>query len=156
VIFLLLLLISFILIYIESDVNFLEPNSLDKALCLVIHLIILDRRVPDVDCLSVLADNFRGGYMATEHLINLGHRRIGSIARPVRLSHSQDRILGYQAALHDYGLPVDEALVAKGGFRLENGREATFYLLQLGPPPTAIFAYNDIMAIGALRVAVTT
>lgn len=116
-------------------------------------LVILDRRVPDVQCPSVLADNFRGGYVATEHLITLGHRRIGCIARPVGLSHSQDRILGYQAALRDYGLPVDEALIAPGGFRLENGRQATFFLLDLEPPPTAIFGYNDIMAIGALRAA---
>jgi LacI family transcriptional regulator len=118
-----------------------------------VPLVVLDRKTPDVDCPSVLADNFRGGYVATDHLISLGHRRIGCIARPVGLSHSQDRILGYQAALRDYGLSIDEALIAKGGFRLENGREATFHLLDLEPPPTAIFAYNDIMAIGALRAA---
>jgi len=118
-----------------------------------VPLIVLDRRTPEVQCPSVLADNFRGGYAATEHLITLGHRRIGCIARPVGLSHSQDRILGYQSALRDYGLPLDEALIAKGGFRLENGRQAAFYLFDLNPPPTALFAYNDIMAIGALRAA---
>lgn len=116
-----------------------------------VPLVVLDRRVPEVQCLSVLADNFRGGYIATEHLIGLGHHRIGCIARPVGLSHSQDRILGYQAALRDHSLPDDESLIAKGGFRLENGRKATFCLLDMEPPPTAIFAYNDIMAIGALR-----
>jgi len=116
-------------------------------------LVILDRHAPDVQCPSVVADNFRGGYFATQHLIQLGHRRIGCIARPVGLSHSQERILGYQAALSDYGLPVDEILIAKGGFRLEDGRRVTFQLLDLVPPPTAIFAYNDIMAIGALRAA---
>lgn len=116
-------------------------------------LVILDRHAPDVQCPSVVADNFRGGYLATQHLIQLGHRRIGCIARPVGLSHSQERILGYQAALSGYGLPVDETLVAKGGFRLQDGRRVTFQLLDLVPPPTAIFAYNDIMAIGALRAA---
>jgi LacI family transcriptional regulator len=109
-----------------------------------VPLVILDRRVADVRCPAVVADNFRGGYMATEHLIALGHQRIGCIARPVSLSHSQDRILGYQAALRDYKL---------GGFRLEDGYQATFHLLDSEPPPTAIFAYNDIMAIGALRAA---
>ena len=118
-----------------------------------VPLIVLDRQTSDVQCPSVLADNFRGGYAAAEHLIGLGHRHIGCIARPVGLSHSQDRFLGYQAALRDYGLPTDDALVAKGGFRLEDGRRATFHLLDLDPPPTAIFAYNDIMAIGALRAA---
>jgi LacI family transcriptional regulator len=118
-----------------------------------VPLVVLDRQTPDVGCPSVVADNFRGGYFATEHLIKLRHQRIGCIARPVGLSHSQDRILGYQAALRDYDLPADEALVAKGGFRLEDGREATNRLLDLEPPPTALFAYNDIMAIGALRAA---
>lgn len=118
-----------------------------------VPLIVLDRRVSEIESPSVVADNFRGGYAATEHLITLGHRRIGCIARPVGLSHSQDRILGYQAALRDYELPLDEALIARGGFRLEDGRRATFHLLDLESPPTAIFAFNDIMAIGALRAA---
>ncbi len=118
-----------------------------------VPLVVLDRQVADVRCPAVVADNFRGGYMATEHLIALGHQRIGCIARPVGLSHSQDRILGYQAALHDYKLPNDEALIARGGFRLEDGYQAAFHLLDSEPPPTAIFAYNDIMAIGALRAA---
>jgi LacI family transcriptional regulator len=116
-------------------------------------LVVLDRRTPGVQCPSVVADNWRGGYVATQHLIQLGHRRIGCIARPVGLSHSQDRFLGYQAALRDVNLAVDEALITKGGFKLEDGHQATIHLLNLEPPPTAIFAYNDIMAIGALRAA---
>ncbi len=57
---------------------------------------------------------------------------------------------GYQAALEDAGRPADERLVAAGG-TLENGYEAIQYLLNLDDPPTAVFTYNDIMAIGAIR-----
>jgi DNA-binding LacI/PurR family transcriptional regulator len=60
---------------------------------------------------------------------------------------------GYQAALQAYGLPSDPVLVAKGGFRLEDGRQAFHHLLSLETPPSALFAYNDMMAIGALRGA---
>ncbi len=118
-----------------------------------VPLVILDRVVPGIQAPSVVADNFRGGYLATEHLIGLGHRRIGCIGRPLDLSHSRERFRGYCAALKDHEIPQDETLLVRGGLRLEDGRVAALRLLNLTSPPTAIFAYNDIMAIGALRAA---
>jgi LacI family transcriptional regulator len=116
-------------------------------------LIILDRVIPDRTVYSVTADNFRGGYLATEHLISLGHRRIAFISRSQALTHTTDRMLGYQAALEKHGLPVEDALITPGGYALEDGLGACKKLLQQPEPPTGIFAYNDIMAIGALRAA---
>ena len=116
-----------------------------------IPLVVLDRNIRGLEAPSVVGDNFTGGYIATKHLISLGHRRIACIARPVKLSHSQERVKGYKAALNEYGLPIDEELIAPGGYRFENGSQAIDYLLDLENPPTAAFAYNDIMAIGALR-----
>ena len=113
--------------------------------------VLIDRVLDGIELPAVVADNYRGGYIATEHLLSLGHRRIGCIARPVRLSHSRERIRGYQAALKDAGIDFDERLMAPGGYRLENGYEAIQYLLSLDEPPTAVFTYNDIMAIGAIR-----
>jgi LacI family transcriptional regulator len=118
-----------------------------------IPLVILDRVVPGLQALSIVADNFRGGYLAVEHLIQNGHRRIGCIARPSELSHSQERVRGYRAALLDHGLPIEPELIIRGGFRMEDGRLATHRLLELDPAPSAIFTYNDFMAIGALRAA---
>ncbi len=115
--------------------------------------VLVDRYVTGQKVPAVVVDNFRGGYIATEHLIQLGHRRIGAIVRPVELSHSQGRLRGYMAALRDQGLEVDQALIAPGGYYLENGRRAFRQLMEQNPRPTAIFAYNDIMAIGALRAA---
>lgn len=113
--------------------------------------VVVDRLVPNVQSLAVLADNFHGGYLATEHLIQLGHWRIAFISRPVELSHSQERLRGYLAALADHGIPADPALIARGGFRMEDGYQAMEHLLKVEDPPTGLFAYNDIMALGALR-----
>jgi len=118
-----------------------------------VPLVILDRVAPGTQAPCVLADNFRGGFLAAQHLLELGHTRIGCIARPLALHHSQERIRGFQAALRQAGLPPDDAPIVKGGYRLEDGRAAAFQLLELSPPPSAIFAYNDLMAIGALRAA---
>lgn len=118
-----------------------------------IPVVVLDRQLPDIEIPTVVADNFRGGYLATSHLIALGHTRIGYIGRQTDLSHSQQRLEGYRAALQEHGLAFDPTLIARGGFRMEDGRAAACELLQRTPRPTAIFAYNDFNAIGALRAA---
>ncbi len=129
----------------------LEPYN--RLVKFGVPTVLLDRSIPGQNVTAVVADNFRGGYLATQHLIQLGHRRIAAISRPVDLSHSQGRIHGYIAALREVGIPIDERLIAPGGYWLENGRKAFERLMALEDPPTALFAYNDIMAIGALRSA---
>ena len=116
-----------------------------------IRTVIIDRLVSNDKVPAVTADNYHGGILATKHLLDLGHRRIGYISRPVDLSHSKGRFQGFQAALQQAGIGYDPDLVVKGGFMLEDGKRAVQQLLALDEPPTAIFAYNDIMAIGALR-----
>ncbi len=118
-----------------------------------VPLVVIDRLGPGIHAPSVVADNFHGAYLATRHLIDLGHRRIGCIARPSDLSHSEQRIRGYLQALQDGGIAPDEDLIVRSGYRPEAGRVAALELLRRSPAPTAIFAYNDFMAIGALRAA---
>lgn len=118
-----------------------------------IPTVSLDRSAGGVDVPSVIANNFHGGFLATEHLLSLGHKRIACISRPVDLSHAEDRVRGYLAALEDAGIQHDPSLLARGGFRMENGKLAMKQLLDLAEPPTAVFCYNDMMAIGALRYA---
>jgi LacI family transcriptional regulator len=137
-------------IWIPATAN-LEPYN--RLVKFGVPTVLLDRGIPGQNVKSVGADNFRGGYLATQHLIQLGHRRIGAISRPVDLSHSQERIQGYLAALREAGLSIDERLISPGGYWLENGRKAFERLIALEDPPTALFTYNDIMAIGALRAA---
>jgi DNA-binding LacI/PurR family transcriptional regulator len=118
-----------------------------------IPTVSLDRTAPGIGTPVVVAKNYHGGYLATQHLLGLGHRRIGCIARPVEMSHAEERVRGHLTALRDAGIEDDPSLIARGGYKMEDGRQAMSQLLDLVEPPTAVFCYNDMMAIGALRCA---
>ncbi|EWM19350.1 LacI-family transcriptional regulator [Kutzneria sp. 744] len=100
---------------------------------------------------AVGTNNWRGGVAATRHLIDLGHRRIGLIGGPSRMLCSRARLDGYRAALETAGLPYDPRLVREGDFHFEAGYSAGRDLLSLTQPPSAVFAGNDLQALGALR-----
>lgn len=96
-------------------------------------------------------DDKRGGYVATAHLLDLGHRRIGCITGPANLQPCIDRLYGYQAALKDWGAEVDDKLIVEGTFDYASGLRTVERLLQLNPePPTAIFVHQDLTAIGTM------
>ena len=113
-------------------------------------LVIVDREIAGVEVDSVLTDNLQGGYLATQHLIELGHRRIGCITGPSDLTPSAERVLGYKRALAEYNLVVNEDLILKGDFQYESGYQAAREFLTMNEPPTAVFACNDLMAVGAV------
>jgi LacI family transcriptional regulator, galactose operon repressor len=102
---------------------------------------------------SVLVDNFSGGYQATRYLLSLGHRQIGCIAGPSQLTPSAQRLTGYRQALDEAGIPRDEGLIVAGDFESISGYRACRALLLSSNRPTAIFACNDLMAIGAMFAA---
>src|SRR5438128_7357035 len=117
-----------------------------------IPFVVVDHRGelgPDVP--SVGATNFAGGRVAVEYLLSLGHRRIAMIAGPPSLRCSLDRIAGYRAALEAAGIPNDPELIRPGDFRLQSGYTQTGALLALPDPPTAIFAGNDLQAMGVYK-----
>lgn len=99
---------------------------------------------------SAVGDDRLGGYLATRHLLDLGHRRIGLIAGPAHASSSRDRVIGYRQALTEAGVEIDETLIVGSSFSIDSGAQAAEYLLDLNPRPTALFAINDNTAIGAL------
>jgi LacI family transcriptional regulator len=103
------------------------------------------------DTPSVGATNWAGGRAATEYLLTLGHRRVAIISGTAALGCSQERLSGYRAALEAAGLPVDPSLCRQGDFRYEDGYREACALLDLPEPPTAIFAGNDMQAVGALN-----
>lgn len=128
--------------------------SLEHAARLVesrLPLVLVDFQY-DLDIDHIAVDNFRGAYEATEHLINLGHRRIGIICGRRDIPVGQVRLDGYCAALEAYGIPFDPALVAPGDFSFESGSQGMEQLLAVDPRPTAVFACDDPMAFGALRL----
>jgi DNA-binding LacI/PurR family transcriptional regulator len=127
------------------------PEELDAARIPVVYV---NRWLPgSATACFVGPDDVFGGYLATEHLIGHGHRRIGYIAGPAEWQASWDRLDGYRRALADYGLPFDERLVRRGDWAVESGHATTASLLDLAEPPTAIFSANDVMAAGAIDAA---
>jgi LacI family transcriptional regulator len=94
------------------------------------------------------SDNVSGSYNATKHLIDLGHRRIATIAS-AQNSAGDDRFRGYRQALEDHQMAFDSKLVATGDYSLESGYQATQQLLS--EQPDAIFVASDTMALGVLR-----
>ncbi|WP_167761416.1 LacI family DNA-binding transcriptional regulator [Duganella callida] len=95
-------------------------------------------------------DNFNGARDATQHLIDLGHRRIAFIHGSAYTGQSAEREQGYRAALEDAGIAFDPALVEQGDFSERSGTEATERLLALATRPTAIFSANDEMGFGCM------
>jgi LacI family transcriptional regulator len=108
-------------------------------------------RHPDERVHYVDVDNVVAARMAVEHLIRLGHRRIGMITGPLSMTHSQDRQEGYRQALEAHRLPVEDALIAEGDYSEASGAAATHRLLSRSV--TAIFATSDMMAVGTLKAA---
>ncbi len=113
----------------------------------------LDVPIRGGKAICVGGDNVEGAYMATSHLISIGHRRIAYINGHAQAIVSQERLTGYLRALSDNRIPEDSSLVVEGAFTEESGAEAMNRLLGLPNPPTAVFAACDSMAIGAMGVA---
>jgi LacI family transcriptional regulator len=104
---------------------------------------------PDPSIPSVGATNWHGGLAATQHLLELGHRRIGVITGPDDVLSARARLDGYRAALEGAGVGVDPALEIRGDFHHQTGLTGAESLLALPDPPTAIFASSDLQALGA-------
>ena len=114
-------------------------------------MVLVDRDLAGLGAPAVLLDNEGAAYSAVRHLIDRGHCRIGMISGRGSISTTTERVAGYQRALREAGLEVDERLVISGESTSEGGAAATHMLLDLEPPPTAIFSGNNLMSIGALH-----
>jgi LacI family transcriptional regulator len=116
-------------------------------------IVCLDRDVDSPSVPLVQVDNRLGARLATEHLLALGHTRIAHImGAAARIS--EERLLGYQAALTQAGVAPDSALIAFGGFTETGGHDAMEALLEADPGLTAVFAANDLSALGAINAIV--
>ena len=120
----------------------------DYPFVVVDPLMPLDERIP-----AVAAAHRSGADQAMEHLLGLGHRRIGAITGPPGWVATEDRLAGYQAALTAAGIAPEPDLEVASDYEFAPGVEAAGVLLDLPKPPTAIFAFNDAIALGVLRAA---
>ncbi|MBQ0987746.1 LacI family DNA-binding transcriptional regulator [Streptomyces sp. F63] len=130
----------------------LEPLLQKELRRLDVPVVVVDPAgSPSLDAPTVGATNWAGGMAATEHLLELGHRRIGFIGGPMRLLCSRARMDGYRTALEAAGIPALDELMVGGDFYHESGFTGAQKLLDLPEPPTAIFASSDQMALGAIE-----
>jgi LacI family transcriptional regulator len=104
----------------------------------------------DGHSLASVGDDELGGYLATRHLLDLGHRRIGLIAGPDYASSARGRVAGYRRAMAEAGVDPDPAWMVASTFGIAAGADAARALMSLDPRPTAVFAVNDNTAVGAL------
>jgi len=116
-----------------------------------IPLILFDRTTDALNVPSVSIDDYKGGYMATEHLIQQGYKRIAHITARHQIRIFRDRLNGYKNAISDYGLNFDEDLIVYGEVSIESGQRCTEQLLNLTDKPDAIFAVEDFTALGAIQ-----
>lgn len=112
-------------------------------------IVVTGRRLNAHNLLSFALDQEHGGYLATRHLLALGHRRIAHLAGPLDQIDAAQRLAGYERALREATVPLDPALLVHGDFHEASGMLAMNHLLDSAQPVTAVFAANDQMALGA-------
>jgi len=114
-----------------------------------LKLVLIDRQLENLPCPAVVTDNVEVGRLATEHLISLGHRRIGHLRGP-DVMVARERFEGYRQTLAKHKLRCDKSLVRECGFLEDQGYEAMRAWIAEGSVPEAVFAVNDPAAIGAM------
>jgi LacI family transcriptional regulator len=126
-----------------------EPLVQAGVAVVVLGRIDLDWSSTEIDNLSI--DNVAAGRTAVDYLLQTGHTRIAMIAGVVGTPPREGRVKGYREALAAHNVPVEDQLIRAGEFTEQGGYDGTRELLRLSPRPTAIFAANDLMAIGAYQ-----
>jgi LacI family transcriptional regulator len=125
-------------------------QSVERIRRLGIPVVLVNRNLPEINCDYVGIDNLTGGYRGVEHLVSKGHRRIGFLGGVSQLSSYQGRKQGYVNGLQAAGLDVDDSLIIEGPMTRDSGSVLIEKALTHPNPPTAIFCYNDTIAIGAM------
>ncbi|MBE7175536.1 MAG: LacI family DNA-binding transcriptional regulator [Mucilaginibacter polytrichastri] len=118
-----------------------------------IPLIFFDRANPELGAPGVTIDDYRGAYIATEHLIEQGYRRIAHISGQQHIRIFNERLRGYVDALRKHSIPLEDDLIVYGKVSIESGRACMKHLLGLKNRPDAVFAVEDYTALGAMQMA---
>ena len=126
-------------------------DDIKKLIEANIPFVIVGRDFENIEVDAVYNDEVKGGFFATEYLIKKGHKRIAFINGFLHKSPAQGRLEGYKKALKEHGIPLDDMMVSVGDIDVEDGYERTKQMLEKNLDFTAIFAYNDMMAFGAMQ-----
>jgi LacI family transcriptional regulator len=131
-----------------------SSDELEALLDRGYRYVVVDPRKPLAERIpSVSAAHASGADQAMQHLLALGHRHIAAVTGPAGWQATEDRRRGYYAALAGAGILPDPELEVEGDFEIAGGVKAGEYLFDLRNPPTAVFAFNDNLAIGVIQAA---
>ena len=133
----------------------LEPTApiYDELLKRGTPTVLLGHRAPFCEkFINVETDDISASFIATQHLLELGHKRIAFFTGPLAAPSSSERLEGYRRALREAGIEPDDKLVFSAGGTIEEGEKAALQMLQESPAATAVQAANDLVAIGAAEV----
>jgi LacI family transcriptional regulator len=128
-----------------------QPEPIEFIQRQKVPVVILDRRVPGANADRVRCDSVGGAYQLTRLLVSLGHCQIAALLGPQGVSTADDRVAGYRLALQEAGLPCTKDQVIYGEFTVDSGYRMAQQALAIQPRPTALFAGNNFIAIGALK-----
>jgi LacI family repressor for deo operon, udp, cdd, tsx, nupC, and nupG len=131
----------------------LGEEILTRHVSLGIPVVLISPLVQPPDRYTVQSHDVGGARSAAEYLIRLGHRRIAHLGAPVWSTPGRDRLQGYRAALEAHGIDWDRELVLEGDAHETGGLEGAQALLAIPEPPTALFCFNDLTAVGAYHGA---
>ena len=144
----------------QSYVNLLREKRIDGLLdfsavaetpvSVAMPTVLFEKTSPRETSCSIVIDTVGGAHQAVEHLVSLGHRRIAFISGNVQDQTDRNRLIGYQKTLEEHELCFDESLLFEGHHTPESGYEGARSLLDRPDRPTAVFASNDLMAMGAI------
>ena len=140
-----------------DGILFLTSHAKDPTLAGILqgnrNVVLIDEDVEGVSAPRIFCENRAGGYLATRHLLDCGHRRIAFIGGPDNLLSTQERYTGFRNALKEAGLKPIRELVRFGPYTSDFGRESALRFFKIQPLPTAIFASSDYVALGVLNAA---
>ncbi len=128
-----------------------DTSHIRRTIASGVSVVFLDRPVAGVNADAVLLDNVRGARECVRHLRQLGHSRIAIITGPLQLQNARERLQGYEEALRESDVPIDQALILQGDYRLESGHRLAKDLLRGRTGATAMFVCNGVMTVGALN-----
>jgi LacI family transcriptional regulator len=125
--------------------HFLAAKSTDTP------IIFFDRSNDELGIHSVVIDDYKGAFLATEHLLEQGYSRIAHISGPAHLKIFRDRLNGYRDALKKWSQPFREEFIFEGNVSIQAGKQAIAHFMNIQDPPDAVFAVEDFTALGAIK-----
>jgi DNA-binding LacI/PurR family transcriptional regulator len=130
-----------------------RKEILEQLLARGLPIVLIARELPMIAVDTVVVDDYVGGCMAANHLIQLGHTEVAILSESHKVSSSRERVRGFRQTMSDAGHDFNEQWLKVCDYRVEDGKNKTLELLQESSLPSAIFACNDMLAVGALQAA---